>query len=95
MKRGDGTFVTGLAALRAGLEDITGLRHESAAIAERSADVEQLVEHDVKFHKMISELSGNQYLEKHDQWPDEPNGSGSSLAGVDSRKRGQENPARA
>jgi len=54
---------TGLAVLRAGPEDITALRHESAAIAERSADVEQLVEHDVKFHQMISELSGNQYLE--------------------------------
>jgi GntR family transcriptional repressor for pyruvate dehydrogenase complex len=54
---------SGLAALRAGPGDISALRAESAAVAALSSDVDQLVEHDVKFHLMISELSGNQYLE--------------------------------
>jgi len=53
----------GLAALRATPEDIVLLRAESAAVAEVSANVDQLVEHDVRFHQMIAELSGNQYLE--------------------------------
>lgn len=53
---------TGLAASRARPEDIAALREESAEVALHSADVEQLLEHDVRFHQMISDLSGNQYL---------------------------------
>jgi GntR family transcriptional repressor for pyruvate dehydrogenase complex len=54
---------TGLAAVRAGPEDVIALRAEAATVAALSSDIDQLVEHDVKFHQMIAELSGNQYLE--------------------------------
>lgn len=55
------SHATGLAALRASEEDITALRAESHEVA-TSRNVEELVEHDVRFHQMISELSGNRYL---------------------------------
>lgn len=53
---------TGLAAQRAKTTDVEALRKESAEIALHSSDAELLLEHDVRFHQMISELSGNQYL---------------------------------
>jgi GntR family transcriptional repressor for pyruvate dehydrogenase complex len=53
---------TGLAAVRATPEDIAKLRAESKEIAAHSSNVELLVEHDVRFHEMISQLAGNQYL---------------------------------
>lgn len=52
----------GLAARRAKAADIQALRKESAEIAMHSSNPELLLEHDVRFHQMISELSGNQYL---------------------------------
>ena len=53
---------TGLAANRAGPEDIAALRAESAQVAAHEDNFELLVEHDIRFHQMISELSGNEYL---------------------------------
>ena len=55
------SHATGLAALLATADDIAALRAESSAVA-NSNSVEELVEHDVRFHKLISELSGNRYL---------------------------------
>lgn len=53
---------TGLAAQAATPEDVAALRFESAEVASHSDDWELLVEHDVRFHKMISHLAGNDYL---------------------------------
>lgn len=53
---------TGLAATRARPEDIRALRAESAEVAAQSDNFELLVEHDVRFHQMISDLAGNEYL---------------------------------
>lgn len=53
---------TGLAAKRSRPEDIEALRAESAEVAVHSDNFELLVEHDVRFHQMISDLAGNEYL---------------------------------
>ena len=53
---------TGLAARRATPEDVAALRRESAEVAVHSDDAEQLLAHDMRFHQMISEIAGNQYL---------------------------------
>jgi GntR family transcriptional repressor for pyruvate dehydrogenase complex len=53
---------TGLAAEAATPEDVAALRVESAEVGAHSDDWELLVEHDVRFHKMISNLAGNDYL---------------------------------
>jgi GntR family transcriptional repressor for pyruvate dehydrogenase complex len=53
----------GLAALRASPSDIKALREEAGIIGAHRDGVESLIEHDVRFHQMISKLSGNQYLE--------------------------------
>lgn len=53
---------TGLAAKAATPGDVAALRVESAEVGAHSDDWERLVEHDVRFHKMISNLAGNDYL---------------------------------
>lgn len=53
---------TGLAAKAATPEDVAALRAESAQVAAHSDNWELLVEHDVRFHQMISNLSGNDYM---------------------------------
>ena len=56
------SHATGLAAKKATPEDIQALRAESAQVAAHSNNRELLVEHDVRFHQMISELAGNEYM---------------------------------
>lgn len=50
-----------MAALRAGDDDIAGLRELMAQVDEQTG-VEDLVMHDLAFHRRISELGGNTYL---------------------------------
>lgn len=52
---------TGVAAQRAGDDDIAALEHELLAV-DAGTDVETLVEHDVRFHGAIIALGGNRYL---------------------------------
>lgn len=53
---------TGLAAKAATAADVAALRAESAEVAAHSNNWELLVEHDVRFHKMITNLAGNSYM---------------------------------
>ena len=55
------SHATGLAAQRATDEDIAGLDAEISAVAP-DTDVEALVAHDVRFHRAIARLAGNDYL---------------------------------
>jgi GntR family transcriptional repressor for pyruvate dehydrogenase complex len=52
---------TGIAARAATEEDVNRLRRELETI-EADTDIETLVEHDVRFHRAIIELTGNRYL---------------------------------
>ena len=52
---------TGTAAVRATDEEIAALEAEIAASVDL-ADVTELVEHDLRFHRMIVEAAGNAYL---------------------------------
>lgn len=56
------SHATGLAAKAATPEDVTALRAESEKVAAHADNWELLVEHDVRFHQMISNLAGNNYL---------------------------------
>jgi GntR family transcriptional repressor for pyruvate dehydrogenase complex len=55
------SHASGLAAQRAGEDDVAGLDAEISAVAS-DTDIESLVEHDVRFHGAIARLAGNDYL---------------------------------
>lgn len=55
------SHATGLAAQRAGDQDIAMLDAEIGDVAS-DTDIEALVEHDVRFHGAIARLAGNDYL---------------------------------
>ncbi|WP_188702992.1 FadR/GntR family transcriptional regulator [Microbacterium nanhaiense] len=55
------SHATALAAQRASAEDVSDLEREIASLPE-GADIETLVEHDLRFHRDIIALAGNTYL---------------------------------
>jgi len=55
------SHATGLAAQRAGDDDVTDLEAEIGGVA-TDTDIQSLVEHDVRFHSAIARLAGNDYL---------------------------------
>lgn len=55
------THATSLAAQRATAEDVAALAAEIGSV-DAEADVEALVDHDLRFHATIARLAGNEYL---------------------------------
>ena len=55
------SHATGLAAQRADDDDVAELDAEIRGVA-TDTDIENLVEHDVRFHSAIARLAGNDYL---------------------------------